>query len=60
MIFNRFYREESAKLANTEGIGLGLFMAKNIIERQGGSVGFDSEGEGKGSTFWLTLPIKIS
>lgn len=55
-VFSGLYRGTQARLADTEGIGLGLSMAKKIIERQGGSMGVESEGEGKGSTFWLTIP----
>ena len=56
-IFKKFYRSLAAHHADTEGVGLGLSMAKNIIERQRGTVGFESAGVGQGSTFWFTLPI---
>ena len=59
-IFKRFYRSAEAHHADTEGVGLGLSMAKSIIERQRGSVGFESSGLGQGSTFWFTLPLAHS
>jgi signal transduction histidine kinase len=55
-IFKKFYRTERARHADTEGIGLGLNMAKSIIERHRGTIGVESAGVGKGSTFWFTLP----
>ncbi|MDP3994990.1 MAG: ATP-binding protein, partial [bacterium] len=39
------------------GSGLGLFIAKKIIEAHGGRIWSESEGEGKGSMFTFTLPI---
>lgn len=56
-IFSRFYRTDAAKRADTEGVGLGLAMAKNIIEKHHGKIGVESNGEGKGSTFWFSLPV---
>jgi len=56
-LFKSFFRTDRAKTTDTEGVGLGLSLAKSTIERQGGSIGFTSEGEGKGSTFWFTLPV---
>jgi len=58
-IFMRFYRTDAAKRADTEGVGLGLAMAKNIIDRHGGRIGMESPGEGKGSTFWFSIPHGI-
>lgn len=55
-IFSRFYRTDAAKRADTEGVGLGLAMAKNIVEKHGGKIGVESAGEGKGSRFWFMLP----
>jgi len=56
-IFQKFFRSGNVKKHQTEGSGLGLYIAKSIIEKSGGKIGFYSQ-EKKGSTFWFTLPIK--
>ncbi len=53
-IFERFYRVRSASRA--EGLGLGLYITKMLVEAHGGRIWVDSE-IGKGSTFYLTLPL---
>ncbi len=56
-IFQRFYRASNAvKFSSGGGTGLGLYMAKGIIEKSGGKIWFESE-EGKGTIFYFTLPI---
>ena len=56
-IFQKFFRSANVLKSQTQGSGLGLYIAKSIIEKSGGKIGFQSE-ENKGSTFWFTLPIK--
>ena len=56
-IFDKFFRSVNASRYQTEGSGVGLFIAKSIIKMHGGVIGFSSELE-KGSTFWFSLPIK--
>lgn len=57
-IFSKFFRSAAAKRADTEGLGIGLFMAKTIVERHSGKIQVFSEGEGKGSSFTISLPLK--
>lgn len=49
-LFTKFYRAENARHVRPDGTGLGLYMAKQVIEAQDGEIIFNSE-EGKGSTF---------
>jgi len=55
-IFDHFYWPETSSLLESKGRGLGLFTAKNIIEKHGGRIGIKSE-VGKGSEFYFTLPV---
>jgi signal transduction histidine kinase len=55
-IFEPFYRGERSETSPVRGGGLGLTIAKRLIERHGGSIGVRSR-PGRGSTFWFTLPI---
>jgi len=59
-IFNKFFRGTEAKKIDTEGMGIGLFMARRTIEKQGGKLWAESAGENKGSTFFIRLPAAIS
>lgn len=56
-IFQKFFRSENILKYQTQGSGLGLYIARSIIEKSGGKIGFQSE-ENKGSTFWFTIPLK--
>jgi len=55
-IFERFYRGKNAKLADTDGMGIGLSISKEIIENQDGTINAESMGENCGSLFTFTLP----
>jgi len=54
-IFEKFYRAENAVEYSSEGSGLGLYLAKFIVDAWGGEIDFESE-EGKGAKFRVTIP----
>lgn len=55
-LFNKFFQAANAAGADTGGFGLGLFIAKNIINAHNGKIWFDSK-ENAGSTFYFSLPV---
>lgn len=55
-LFTKFYRTANARLTDTEGMGIGLYMAKKIILRHNGNITVDSGGENKGTSFSFTIP----
>ncbi len=55
-VFNRFYRIGSEVRRSRTGTGLGLFIVKSVVQAHGGAVRVESEGEGQGTTFILSLP----
>lgn len=55
-IFDRFYRVSGPNLNTFPGLGLGLFICKEVIEKHGGKIGLKSES-GKGTTFFFELPF---
>ena len=52
-----FERGKEAEKLYTTGRGIGLYISKNFIEAHQGKIWAESEGEGKGSTFYIELPI---
>lgn len=56
-IFERFYRPETDSTRRTPGAGLGLPIARALVELHGGRIGVQS-APGEGSTFWIALPTQ--
>lgn len=57
-IFERFYRaDKSRSRQEGGGSGIGLTIAKSLVNAHGGRIWVESEGKGKGSTFYFSLPI---
>ncbi|GIK64110.1 MAG: histidine kinase [Chloroflexota bacterium] len=58
-IFERFYRSDGSLSRSTPGTGLGLFLARAIIEAHGGTITATSYPDRKGTTFRITLPRQM-
>jgi len=56
-IFDRFYRVDKSRSRAHGGSGIGLTIAKHLVEAHGGKIWAESEGENKGSVFIFTLPV---
>lgn len=56
-IFNRFSQEDRGQSRSHGGLGLGLAIARSLVEAHGGTIEADSLGKGKGSTFTILLPL---
>jgi len=58
-VFERFRQGDSAATRSVGGLGLGLFIARQLVEAQGGVIQVDSEGAGRGAAFTVTLPAAV-
>jgi len=59
-VFERFRQADSSTTRSHGGLGLGLTIVRHLVELHGGSVQAESEGEGKGATFTVALPIRAA
>jgi len=59
-IFDRFYRVNQSREQTSGESGLGLAIARSIVEAHGGTISAESEGEGKGSVFNVRLPVSAN
>jgi len=55
-LFERYSQGEKTYAKAIKGMGLGLYIAKKIIDGQNGRIWAESEGEGHGATFFVELP----
>jgi signal transduction histidine kinase/CheY-like chemotaxis protein len=59
-VFERFRQQDSGSRRRYGGLGLGLAIVRHLVELHGGSVSAESEGEGRGATFKVVLPIQAA
>jgi signal transduction histidine kinase len=56
-VFKRFHRVPGVLTSRVKGTGLGLYIVRSVAKRHGGRAWAESEGAGRGSTFFLQLPV---
>jgi CheY-like chemotaxis protein len=57
-MFERYHQADASGARRKGGLGLGLSLVRQLIEMHGGHVTAESEGEGKGATFTVKLPVR--
>jgi len=57
-LFQVFERSKDAVSTNPSGVGIGLYFASEIVKAHNGKIWAESQGKGKGSTFYVELPVK--
>ena len=58
-VFDEFYKADESR-HNIDSSGLGMPICKRIVEKHGGKIWAESDGPGKGSTFYFTLPVSVN
>ena len=56
-LFHKFVQADPAASRRLGGTGLGLAISRRLVEMMGGRIGLESEGEGRGTKVWFTLPL---
>jgi signal transduction histidine kinase/CheY-like chemotaxis protein len=59
-VFERFRQQEGGSRRRYGGLGLGLAIVRHLVELHGGSVSAESDGEGRGATFRVILPVQAT
>ncbi len=58
-VFERFSQADSSTSRTFGGLGLGLAIARHIVQLHGGTISASSEGQGQGAAFFVTLPVQL-
>ena len=58
-IFKKFSRAKDARETSTTGTGLGLYIAARLMKAHKGKIWVESAGKGKGSVFYIELPLLL-